>query len=238
MRGRYGGVATVLVAVTAVAGCGSTDRSGASSGTSSAQAVQRSTAARSTVASAPSEFFADAIWFADPRVGWAIGRANCAQVTCELMMVTHDGGRNWQPVTPPRADYSGLGEVAFADATDGWVLARNAVDDRASALYVTRDAGRSWARVAVPTPEHVLVSGGHVWVTTTTAHGFELYSAPLTSNVYTPVAAVAGTRLAAGGGEVLAWHDRPQLTITPEPSALTVIDGGLVTQRRLRAARS
>ncbi|PYX95528.1 MAG: glycoside hydrolase [Acidobacteria bacterium] len=75
-----------------------------------------------------------------------------------LIQVTHDGGKNWQKVSPP--ELTAWSKVAQMDAShfDGATayaaINRFRLDDLAPYVYRTHDAGKSWQKIVVGLPDN------------------------------------------------------------------------------------
>jgi len=54
------------------------------------------------------------------------------------IMVTHDGGASWLPVT----SRSSFGRLEFASATDGWAVGLD------GSIWATTDGGQTWTQLA------------------------------------------------------------------------------------------
>ena len=93
----------------------------------------------------------NAVWFAGPERGWAVGAGGA-------ILATHDGGRTWRPQA------SGIGndlfDVKFFDEREGWAVGTG------GALLHTRDGGRTWAPgpfVTTHALERVFIVGRRAW---------------------------------------------------------------------------
>jgi photosystem II stability/assembly factor-like uncharacterized protein len=79
-----------------------------------------------------------------------------------LIHVTHDGGKNWQDVTPP--ELTPWSKVSLMDTSHfdtGTVYAainRFRLDDLKPHIYRTRDGGRSWKEIVNGLPERAVVN--------------------------------------------------------------------------------
>jgi photosystem II stability/assembly factor-like uncharacterized protein len=93
----------------------------------------------------------NAVWFATPARGWAVGGEG-------VILATLDGGETWRPQRSGVGD--DLYDVKFFDASEGWAVGRG------GALLHTRDGGRTWAdtkRVTTHALERVSLSGRRAW---------------------------------------------------------------------------
>lgn len=93
----------------------------------------------------------NAVWFATPRQGWAVGGEG-------VILATVDGGLNWRPQS------SGVGEdlydVRFFDEAEGWAVGRG------GAMLHTTDGGRNWTdtkRVTTHALERIHTVGRRAW---------------------------------------------------------------------------
>lgn len=79
-----------------------------------------------------------------------------------LIHVTHDGGRNWQDVTPdplvPWAKISQLEASHFDTSTAYAAINTLRLDDAAPHAWRTRDGGRHWTRIVQGIGEHEVVN--------------------------------------------------------------------------------
>lgn len=79
-----------------------------------------------------------------------------------LIHVTHDGGKNWEDVTPP--DLTPWSKVSLMDASHfdtGTVYAainRFRLDDLRPHIYRTRDGGKTWKETVAGLPERAVVN--------------------------------------------------------------------------------
>jgi photosystem II stability/assembly factor-like uncharacterized protein len=142
------------------------------------------------------------VTFVSPQDGWVLGTVGGNLALAR----TQDGGTTWTGVTPPPATFlpspgrSGVNGVRFADQQDGWVYG--------SQLWATHDGGASWSQVSLPglnssagviSPIQGLeTAAGTVNAVYFGASGFEIASAPVTSNSW----AASATTVTFGGGPV------------------------------------
>ena len=75
----------------------------------------------------------------DPRTAWMVQNEPTGSLA--RLYRTRDGGSSWRTVSE---HLPGLGSVAFADSTKGWLASRH--------LFRTVDGGRNWSRQALPAP--------------------------------------------------------------------------------------
>jgi photosystem II stability/assembly factor-like uncharacterized protein len=160
----------------------------------------------------PADFAATSVTFIGARTGWVIGQAGapgqtCATSYCTSVARTDDGGKTWYgvpaPVTGPPDGASGVSQVRFLDASDGWAFGPG--------LYATHDGGQHWSEV--PTGGYRVTDletvGDRAFAVFASCTGsgpgfaaqctsFSLYSAVAGSNDWAPVPGpVSG--LSAGG---------------------------------------
>jgi hypothetical protein len=87
-------------------------------------------------------------------MGWVLG-TSCAGTSCAATLFrTDDAGKSWSaiPAPPIVGDVPGNdGEVRFANAEDGWVVARSSTAPY-SQLWATFDGGSQWHIVPFPAP--------------------------------------------------------------------------------------
>ncbi len=186
----------------------------------------------------PPGFRVESVTFISPSASWALGYAPCMSARpwsqCPAVVRSRDGGRTWIGVPAP-GDAAYLGDIRFANAHDGWVVARAPLvaDDPggdAGVLYATHDGGATWHRVAsVPDAATVEAASGRVWLATGLNPGdpHSLYSAATGSDTFTKVADRTGTGLVLHGHDVYAYgagHD------------LLSVKDGTVSRRKLPCA--
>jgi hypothetical protein len=105
------------------------------------------TLAPSAAAPVPANFQPTSVTFIGTDTGWVIGQAgtpgHCATQYCTSIARTGDAGKTWTgvpaPVTGPAAGATGVSQVRFLDARDGWAFGPQ--------LYATHDGGHTWAQV-------------------------------------------------------------------------------------------
>jgi photosystem II stability/assembly factor-like uncharacterized protein len=93
----------------------------------------------------------NAVWFATPERGWAVGAEG-------VIVATTDGGRTWRPQASGVGD--DLYDVKFFDEAEGWAVGRG------GALLHTTDGGRTWAdskRVTTHALERLFTVGRRAW---------------------------------------------------------------------------
>jgi hypothetical protein len=176
-------------------------------GTASAQPASVAGAGHAAVRTAPPGgpvprgFRVASATFVSANDGWVLGRVTktCTHVPCTAVLRTTNGSRSWVSIPAPRykvasSDLSvGLRRLRFANANDGFAYG--------SQLWVTHNGGSSWHRVRqVPGDITDLeTSSGVVYAATTvTTSGKQvIYSSPVGSDSWQPV---AGLPEAAGTG--------------------------------------
>jgi photosystem II stability/assembly factor-like uncharacterized protein len=93
----------------------------------------------------------NAVWFATPQRGWAVGGEG-------VIITTEDGGRTWRPQRSGVGDE--LHDVKFVDEAEGWAVGRG------GAMLHTTDGGRTWADAKRVTPhalERLFTVGRRAW---------------------------------------------------------------------------
>jgi len=93
----------------------------------------------------------NAVWFATPERGWAVGGEG-------VIIATTDGGLNWRPQRSGVGD--DLYDVKFFNEAEGWAVGRG------GALLHTTDGGRTWAdtkRVNTHALERLFTVGRRAW---------------------------------------------------------------------------
>ncbi|MGP8160465.1 MAG: hypothetical protein ACLQGJ_04490 [Candidatus Dormibacteria bacterium] len=141
------------------------------------------------------------VTFISSEDGWVLGAVGGVLA----MARTQAGGMTWTSATPPPTTFlasaggSGVDGVRFADQQDGWAYG--------SQLWATHDGGASWTQVSLPglssgggmTPIQGLeTAAGTVSAVYFGASGFDIASAPVTSNSWT----ASATTVAFGAGPV------------------------------------
>ncbi|HUR51457.1 MAG TPA: hypothetical protein VMZ11_04975 [Mycobacteriales bacterium] len=106
--------------------------------------------------------------FVSDRAGWVLGTTPCPQQSegCYLVAATRDGGTTWRALSRPPG--TGVGELRFADARNGFLLA--------GALSTTHDGGRHWTvvdtlRDAIHEVWSAEAARGQLWLTGRVDHG-------------------------------------------------------------------
>ncbi len=77
-------------------------------------------------------------------------------LTDERLLLSVDGGQNWNDVTPPGISPADIRGATFIDATNGWVAASGAGDDSGATQLVsghTEDGGNTWAIAHIGSPD-------------------------------------------------------------------------------------
>ena len=93
----------------------------------------------------------NAVWFATPERGWAVGGEG-------VILATADGGQTWRPQASGVGD--DLYDVRFFDESEGWAVGRN------GAMLHTADGGRTWAdaeRLTTHALERIHTAGRRAW---------------------------------------------------------------------------
>ncbi|MFL6336861.1 MAG: YCF48-related protein [Pyrinomonadaceae bacterium] len=93
----------------------------------------------------------NAVWFATPERGWAVGGEG-------VIISTTDGGRTWRPQASGVGD--DLNDVKFFDESEGWAVGRGGT------MLHTTDGGRTWAdskRVTTHALERLYTIGRRAW---------------------------------------------------------------------------
>ena len=93
----------------------------------------------------------NAVWFATPQRGWAVGGEG-------VIIATSDGGLTWRPQRSGVGD--DLYDVKFFDEAEGWAVGRGGT------LLHTTDGGRTWAdskRVNTHALERLFTVGRRAW---------------------------------------------------------------------------
>jgi hypothetical protein len=168
-------------------------------GTASSSATP--TASRVPVpASVPANFRPTSVTFIGTATGWVIGQAGtpgqCATQYCTSVARTGDAGKSWTgrpaPLAGPADGATGVSQIRFLDATDGWAFGPG--------LFATHDGGRTWTPVdthglRVTALETVgnrafglfagCTGGGAAFGARCTS--YTLYSAPASGDDWTPV---------------------------------------------------
>ena len=127
-----------------------------SAGSPTTSTTTSATSSSTTVPSTtvPQGFEAASVTFVSPKMGWVLG-TTCAGTSCSASFFrTADAGKSWTsiPAPPILSDVPGDGgEVRFANADDGWVVARAGTAPN-SEVWATFDGGSSWHAVTFPAP--------------------------------------------------------------------------------------
>jgi photosystem II stability/assembly factor-like uncharacterized protein len=61
-----------------------------------------------------------------------------------VIQITRDGGKTWEPTNPPFGGDDGSGGLFFVNSQDGWVLVNPL---GAGVLWRTTDGGEQWSQV-------------------------------------------------------------------------------------------
>ena len=181
----------------------------------------------------PANFQATSATFIGLHTGWVIGQAgtpgHCASPYCTSVARTSDAGQTWTGVPAPETGApdgaSGVGQIRFLNATDGWAFGPE--------LFATTDGGQHWAREAtsgrrVTALETVGTRAFAIFASCTgtgpnfagQCTSFSLYSAPAGQDAWSPVRGVSG--LSSGGQDGSA-----SLVLTSGRGYLLAPDGTL-----------
>jgi hypothetical protein len=96
----------------------------------------------------PANFRPTSVTFIGTDTGWVIGQAgipgHCATRYCTSIARTDDAGKTWAgvpaPVTGPADGSTGVSQVRFLNADNGWAFGPE--------LFATHDGGQTWTRIA------------------------------------------------------------------------------------------
>jgi hypothetical protein len=117
----------------------------------------------------PDGFVPMSATFVSDRLGWVLGSVPCpeAEDGCDVVAVTRDGGRSWQPLAQPRVTGRG-NDLRFANERDGFLVT--------GGLEVTHDGGRTWQYVdtlrdAIHEAWSAEAARGQLWLTGRVDHG-------------------------------------------------------------------
>jgi hypothetical protein len=148
----------------------------------------------------PGNFRPTSVTFIGTDTGWVIGQAgtpgHCATRYCTSIARTDDAGKTWAgvpaPVTGPAGGSTGVSQVRFLNADNGWAFGPE--------LFATHDGGQTWTRIAtnglrVTDLETV---GGRAFALFASCTGtgaafagqctsYSLYSSPASADDWTPV---------------------------------------------------
>jgi hypothetical protein len=191
------------------------------------------TVAPGAPAPVPASFQATSATFIGVHTGWVIGQAgtpgHCATQYCTSVARTSDAGQTWTgvpaPLTGAPDGASGVGQIRFLDANDGWAFGPE--------LFATTDGGQDWAQqdthgLRVTALETVGTRAFAIFATCTGSGtdfaaqctGFGLYSTPAGVGAWTPVPGATG--LSNGGQDGSA-----SLVLTSSRGYLLAPDGSL-----------
>jgi len=143
-----------------------------------------------------SGFLAQSASFVSADDGYVLGVVQCPTGACLTLRRTTDRGASWTSVTAPATTLdvsgSGVSELHFADALDGWAFGPD--------LWVTHDGGRDWHGIDLGGPVVAMASGAGVVFalvevcvpsSSCTAPG-HLYRSPVGQDAWAQVAGVSG----------------------------------------------
>ncbi len=177
-----------------------------------------------------SGFLGQSASFVTPDDGFVLGVVSCRSSICLALRHTVDGGARWTSASSPatalnRSDTSGVAELHFADALDGWAYG--------AGLWVTHDGALDWHAVDLPGTVVAMASGAG------TAYALvepcpsspcpspgHLYRSPVGHDAWTIVSGVAG-RFDEGNPSALVaeGHTVFLLATSPVPEILGSSDG-------------
>jgi hypothetical protein len=183
----------------------------------------------------PADFAATSVTFVGLKTGWVIGQAGlpgqkCATAYCTSVARTDNAGQSWfgvpAPVTGAPNGASGVSQIRFLDASNGWAFGPQ--------LWATHDGGQTWTQVQtggqrVTSLETV---GNRVFAIFASCSGtgadfaaqctsFSLYSAPASGDSLVPLSPTV-TSLGNGGRAASA-----SLALTATQGYLLAPDGTL-----------
>ena len=192
---------------------------------------QATTPTRSTTSTSVTTtgFLAQSASFVTVDVGFVLGVTSCSTGTCLSLMHTVDRGASWVSASPPpttlgATDTTGVSELHFADAVDGWAFG--------GSLWATHDGGQEWQAVDIGGPVVAMASGAGVvyalvepCASAPCTDPGHLYRSPVAQNSWSEVPVVSGqfdrgaVSLVAEGQTVFV------LSAYPEPEILGSSDG-------------
>ncbi len=200
---------------------------GSTSSTTTTKATSSSTASRPT--SSPTEgspvapgFRVQSATFISAHDGWVLGMTTCTSLSCGMasspaeIARTIDAGAHWvlatappTHVTPTQGPSSGVSELRFADARDGWAYGPD--------LWSTHDGGSTWTKLSIGVAgSHVVdleAAGGEVdavvthCASTAAQCPAKLWHSPVKSDNFTQVVGVGLPEGGIGPG-ALALHGK------------------------------
>jgi hypothetical protein len=106
-----------------------------------------------------SGFLAQSVSFVTDDDGFVLGVVPCSEGTCLALRHTIDGGVHWTSLSPPpttleRGGPTGVSELHFADALDGWAIG--------GSVWATHDGGGSWHAIDIGGQVVAFASGAGV----------------------------------------------------------------------------
>ncbi|MDQ2826783.1 MAG: hypothetical protein M3Y04_07475, partial [Actinomycetota bacterium] len=149
---------------------------------------------------------------------------------CTSVVRTRDGGRTWAGIPAPPAEMTasgptGVGEIRFADATDGWAIGPE--------LWATHDGGAHWSHTTLPgidlpaTVTDLAAADAMVHVTVIDDKGVHILSSPVGKEDWK----LSPTTVPIGAGPV----PRSQLVLQGAGGWLIEVDRTVVGGARLSA---
>ncbi|MBV9793765.1 MAG: hypothetical protein JO016_07465 [Actinobacteria bacterium] len=186
-----------------------------------------------SLAPVPGNFAATSATFIGAHTGWVIGQAgtpgNCSTSYCTSVARTTDAGKTWSgvpaPLTGAPDGASGVGQIRFLTANDGWAFGPQ--------LYATTDGGQHWTEQSTSglrvTDLETVGNRAFAVMASCTGTGadfaagctsFSLYSTVAGQDAWTPVTGATG--LPAGGGASSA-----SLVLTSGQGFLLAPDGSV-----------
>jgi photosystem II stability/assembly factor-like uncharacterized protein len=210
---------------------------GASTSSSSAERV-----VPPAPAPVPANFQPTSVTFIGTYTGWVIGQAgtpgHCATQYCTSVARTADAGKTWAgraaPVTGPADGATGVSEIRFLNADDGWAFGPQ--------LFATHDGGQTWTQVdtgglRVADLETV---GDRAFALFASCTGtgaafagqctrYTLYSSPASADDWTPVGP-ATSGLAGGAASLVLTETRGYLLSPGRMLYSGPVDGGAAWQ--------
>ncbi|MGH3159344.1 MAG: WD40/YVTN/BNR-like repeat-containing protein, partial [Streptosporangiaceae bacterium] len=172
----------------------------------------------SSVPAVPADFAPSSITFFSLYSGFVIGQAaGCGAAYCTTVAETSDTGKTWTPVSPVPSGApdgsTGVSQIRFIDPENGYAFGPQ--------LYETHDGGASWQPIGTSGMRVTGLEtvGGMAYAVFAQCSGsgaaygedcthVSLYSSPVTSNSWSPMATLQGIGFNEGdvSGKIVLTH--------------------------------